>query len=311
MDIPDIPMKKTFFSLLLPSLVAVCGICTAASAQTTAPQTVTTPARTVTLDADDTQYLVNALKAQPVLMTPRLEALIRRIRGDFGSPGANFGVTTGYGLAAGQAFVGLSALYDDDGRGRINGTRRVDGSASAGIGFGDPVKGIALEMTMSVMSTNPGDSGFGDSGDVGLKVHKIFPHLHNLGVAVGWSNAGKWGSAQTAKDTVYAVASMDLPVQLVSDYPLQATLGMGNGTFRSARSLAENTNKVNTFGSLGTQLSQRTAVSASWSGNALNVGVGLLPFDAPVSVMLGITDVTKRTAEGKGYNLNIGYSFNY
>lgn len=295
------------FSRLL-ALMAGSTLLTAAFAQNAPVQAPSGPARTVTLNESDSAYLVNALKAEPVVMTPRLESLIRRIRGDFANPNANFGVTTGYGLGSGQAFVGVSALFDADRRGRVNGTDGVDGSISGGFGLGDPVSSVGLEIDTSIMSTNPNDGTFGESGEVGVKLHKVFPHLNNLGIALGWADAGKWGAARNNKDTIYAAASVDLPVHLINGYPLQFTLGGGTGSFRGSNTVA---NKVKAFGSLGTQLTERTAISTSWSGNALNVGLGWVPCDAPVSIMLGVTDVTDRTKEGLAYNLSVGYSFNY
>jgi hypothetical protein len=304
-------MHPSFQASLLVVLLASLTAAMSAHAQTPPPQTSNGPAGpAIVLSESDTKRLIEVVQmSDEQRKSPENTAFIRMIKGEFGRPGSSFGVTSGFGLAAGQSFVSVAGVYDADGRGRVNGSGRVDGSATGGIGLGNPIDSVGLEITMSLTSLNPRDGTLGDSGDVGLKVHKMFPELNNLGVALGMSNAGRWGDAKLSKHTTYAVASMDLPARLINGHPLQASLGVGNGVYRSAKSISQNTNKVNGFASLGTQINMRTAVNASWSGNELNVGMGWMPFNAPVSLNIGITDVTNRTTEGKGYNFSIGYAF--
>jgi hypothetical protein len=306
-------MQSTVSTRQLLTLAALLSAALTVQAQTPPAQTSNGPAApAIVLGEADTQRLINVVKmSEQERKSPENTAFIRMIKGEFGRPGSSFGVTSGFGLASGQSFVSVAGVYDADGRGRTNGNGRVDGSATAGVGLGNPIDSVGLEMTMSLTSLNPRDGTLGDSGDVGVKLHKMFPSMNNLGLAVGTSNAGRWGDAKLSKRTSYAVASMDMPVSLVNGYPLQASLGVGNGAYRSAKSISLNTNKANGFASLGTQINMRTAANVSWSGNELNLGMGWMPFNAPFTLNVGITDVTNRTVEGKGYNFSLGYAFGY
>ena len=221
------------------------------------------------------------------------------------TPGTTFGTPTGYGANWRQAFVGGSGALDFGGAGR------TDGSFSVGAGFGDSVKSLGAEVSMSVTSVSAGD--FGDSGSFGLKLHKIIPNTGGLGLALGWSNALDWGDTTDAEETIYGVASKTFTLRPnnTNRLPLSVSLGMGTGGFRSTGAIAAGNNDPNLFGSLGVVLIPQISLATSWTGSQWNLGMGVAPFRIPLTFTLGFTDVTENTVNGTGFNINAGYSISF
>lgn len=218
-------------------------------------------------------------------------------------PSSSFLVPSGYGASQGDAFVGISGVTagrDED---------KWDGSASVGFGLGDPVKNVGVEVSLGIISLD----GFAEDGSVGFKLHKVFPKAGNLGLALGWSNAIKWGDAGNAKDTFYGVATkaFDLRPDKDNPLPLTASLGVGTGSFRSNGAIAADDNAPNVFGSLGLRVIPEVSLVSSWSGSALGTGVSAAPFDFPLVLTAGVSDVTDNTSGGARFNGAIGYSFSF
>jgi len=254
---------------------------------------------------------VEKLRAQLGKLIEAQQASPAALNKQIGAPGTSFGNPTAYGAARGQGYVGVSGVYDHDGKGRVNGNGRLDGSMSAGVGFGDPVKAVGVEVSGNINSLNPKDGTLGDSGAFGVKMHRVLDLSSGTAVAFALTDAARWGDAKKAHRSNYAALTTNLPVKLVGNYALSATLGAGNGSYSPLSSAKKGESKVGAFVGLGTQLTERTSVSVSHVGGLTNIGVGLIPFDAPVSVSVGITDVSNKSVAGKALNINLGYAFTY
>lgn len=219
------------------------------------------------------------------------------------SPASGFLTPSAYGASQGDAFVGLSGVtagQQED---------KWDGSASLGFGLGNPEKNVGLEVSLAIISLD----GFAEDGSVGVKLHKVFPKAGNLGVALGWSNAIKWGAAGNAEDTFYGVATkaFDLRPNQDNTLPLTATVGVGTGGFRSKGAIADGTNAPNVFGSLGLRVIPEVSIVSSWSGSSLGLGASTAPFNFPLVMTAGVSDVTGNTSNGARFNGAIGYSFSF
>ncbi len=241
----------------------------------------------------------------------RVEASAASLNKSIGAPGTTFGTPTAYGAASGQGFVGGSGIYDFDSKGVSDGKGRVDGSMAVGIGFGDSQKGLGVELMGTLTSVNPTDGGFGDSGQVGVKVHRLLHAESGLAVAVATMDAGRWGDAKKSLRSNYIALTGNLPIKLVGNYAVSATVGVGNGNYRPLSAVNSGEDKLGAFASIGTQMTERTSVSISHLGGRTNIGFGLVPFNAPISVMVGITDIQSRTSTGKQMSVNLGYAFKF
>lgn len=225
-----------------------------------------------------------------------------------GAPGTSFAAPSAYGASRGQGFLGLSGIYDHDGKGMVDGSARVDGSMVAGVGFGDPVKSVGIELSGTITSLR---NTFGDSGQAGIKVHRIVDAASRTSIAFASTDAVRWGQAKLSPRSQYLAITGDLPVRLIGNYPLSVTLGAGTGSYRSLSSILADDNKLGVFGSIGTQLTERTALSLSHLGGRTNVGLGLTPFNAPISMMVGVTDIEGKSAAGKQLSVSVGYAYRF
>jgi len=219
------------------------------------------------------------------------------------APATTFGTPSAYGADWGDAFIGLAGVTQGDN------DNKADGSISLGMGFGDAVDNIGVEVSVGIISLD----GFADDGAVGIKLHKVFPEANNLGVALGWSNPITWGDANDAKDTFYGVVTQqfELRPNANNTMPLTASLGLGTGNFRSTGAIEAGDNPLNVFGSLGLRVIPEVSLVSGWTGSALGLGVSAAPFDFPLVFTAGVSDVTGNTRSGARVNAAVGYSFGF
>ena len=228
------------------------------------------------------------------------------------APGLSFGAPSAYGAGGGSVFIGISygadgqegifTFYDDDDK------KVADGSMSFGFGLGDPNK-LAAEVSVGIisMSCQNGKSCFGADGTMGVKLHKKLEGQFINGIGFGYSDLVRWGEASDFA-TIYGVASKDFKI---SDKDALFSLGIGTGSFRSKSDMDSNQNDPNLFGGIGVKLSSRISIASSWNGSTLGAGFGISPFDFPLSVSAGVTDITDVNGKGYQYSINIGYSYTF
>jgi len=219
------------------------------------------------------------------------------------SPATGFGTPSAFGADWGDAFIGLSGVTEGDT------DTKADGSISLGMGFGNAVENIGVEVSVGIISLD----GFGDDGSVGIKLHKVFPEADNLAIALGWSNPITWGDANNAEDTFYGVVTkqFELNPEATNTLPLTVSLGAGTGAFRSTGAIEAGDNALNVFGSLGLRIIPEVSLVSGWTGSALGLGVSAAPFDFPLVFTAGVTDVTGNTRSGARVNAAVGYSFGF
>jgi hypothetical protein len=222
------------------------------------------------------------------------------------SPASSAGTPTGYGASWRQAYVGVGGYLPFDGG-------NVDGSASVGFGLGDAVKSVGVELGVNVTSLGGQDLDFGQSGAVGLKVHKYF--ADGTAVAVGWSNPIKWGEVSNTKETFYGVVTRAFDLQPKNPnnrMPLTVSLGLGTGSFRSQGAIAAGDNSINFFGSLGLRIAPQVSLVTSWTGNSLNVGGSFAPLpNTPLVINAIFTDITDTFDNATGLSISAGYVFQF
>mgnify|MGYP001400725446 CR=1 FL=1 len=143
---------------------------------------------------------------------------------------------------------------------------------------------------------------------MGLKLHKLLEEDFFIdGIGLGYSNLGRWGEASDI-DTIYGVASKNFEIQGKEG---QFSLGIGTGGFRTKDDIDSGDNNPNLFGGVGIKLASRIALATSWNGSTLAAGLPLSPFDFPLSVSIGMTDLTDVNGKGAQYSVNLGYSLSY
>jgi hypothetical protein len=238
---------------------------------------------------------------QQLLIDPNLD-ISDLLEGPQAVPSSSFLTPSAYGADWREGYVGISGST-------VDGEREVDGSINFGVGFGDAVDNVGVELNAAIISLD----GFAEDGSVGFKLHKTFPQLNNLAVALGWSNPLTWGAAQDAQDTFYGVVTQryDLQPNRRNTLPLTASIGVGTGTFRSTGAIAAGDNSPNLFGSVALRVIPQVSVISSWSGSALGLAVSAAPFEAPFVITAGVSDITDNTVNSTQFVGSMGYSFKF
>ena len=228
------------------------------------------------------------------------------------APGLSFGAPSAYGAGGGSVFIGIS--YGADGQEGLftfydkNNKKVADGSMNFGFGVGDP-KNLAAEGSVGIISIacQQGESCFGADGTMGIKLHKKFEGQFFDGLGFGYSDLVRWGEASDFA-TIYGVASKDIKINNKDGL---LSLGIGTGSFRTKSDMDANKNNPNLFGGVGFKLSPRLSFASSWNGSTLGAGFGISPFNYPLSVSAGVTDITNVNGKGYQYSINIGYSYTF
>jgi hypothetical protein len=230
------------------------------------------------------KYVVNCAAAAPVTKITEQDLLNRTsigvvpevtaaaVRKRVNAPATGITTPSAFGANWGDIFVGagyqsnLPAAIAPPGEGNST----VYG---AGIGLGNARDFVGLEASYTAAGTT-----IADRGGVNFKLHKLLGE--NVAIAAGWENAIRNGytSANDPRDTYYGVVTAILPVGETSNFT--ASVGAGNGRFRTFSDLTADNNTTNIFGGLGFRLSENIAVAADYNGRNFSVSL-------PLTVKLG------------------------
>ena len=208
------------------------------------------------------------------------------------------------GVGTGDYFFGVG--YQE----RTRYTSRPDGGMEGGAGIGDPEGMVALEVTGSSFSSVRHDVM--SIGGLSFKLHRRDVQ-HFLFYAVGIENAVTWGQTDGGT-SLYGTLGHVFPLRGADDAPfgvLSASVGIGNGRFRSESEILGHRKAVGVFGGVGLRIISQVAAAADWTGQDLDVGLNITPFAHRGLVgTIGVADVTRRAGNGPRLIMSIGYGFN-
>jgi hypothetical protein len=228
----------------------------------------------------------------------QLTAMIQGAGAPAGAPGVAFGSPVGFGANWGTVGVGIGGATlpktaSDD----------YDGSMGFVAGFGDSTEAVGLEVTLNVISLR---DNFGEDGNLNLKLHR------NLGsstsVAVGVENVVPWGDAKDADESVYVVGTKVMDIGSNDRrLPLAINLGLGNGRFDDPGE-----DDVTPFAGIALMPHPQWSLIADWAGTGLNLGVSAAPvLTLPLTISVGMVNVTERNNSGSEFAGGIGYSWQF
>jgi len=228
-----------------------------------------------------------------------------------GFAASSFQAPIAFGAGWGSVGVGIYAQT-------INGTANDPGDDSDGalgfaFGLGNPDKYVGLETQVAISSvTGANDSDFGESGTFGLKLHTNLPG--GAAFAVGVVGIGSWGKLddpdpnapgqKLVESSVYAVATK---VFGLGDYPLVATLGLGDEAFQDP-----DDDGANVIGALAFYPHHQISLIAEYTGRFANAAVSVAPIRSfPLTLSLGGVNLAEEhggDAELAG-SASLGFTF--
>jgi hypothetical protein len=236
------------------------------------------------------------------------------------SPGFSISNPTGFGADNNLVFFGLS--YQN----RTRFTQTSDAEAGIGIGLGDAVKSVGVELSYSINSFGASQA-FG-SGAFNLKVHKRLSE--DTSVAVGWNQfatvvLGPGRSGNTVpfdypKNSYYASATKILRTCEDINQPfcrVALTAGIGSGVFLPFQTIVDAANErrdptgINVFGSVGVRVARPVSAVVEWTGQDLAAGLSIAPFENfPLVISPAVRDITG-AGDGARFILGAGVAFNF
>jgi hypothetical protein len=236
-------------------------------------------------DSPAQKYIVNCAPTPPVATRVTEQDILDRtsigtapsivistVRKPPNAPAGGITTPTAFGANWGDIFVG-AGYQNNIPTAILPPGDRTSTVYGGGIGLGNSKSFFGLEASY----TSAGDS-IAARGGFNFKLHKQLGD--NLAIAGGWENAIRNGynSANDPRDTFYGVVTGILPVGETSNFT--ASVGAGNGRFRTFNDLTLDNSNINLFGSLGFRFSENIAVAADYNGRNFSVGL-------PLTVKLG------------------------
>ncbi|MGL5831902.1 MAG: hypothetical protein ACRC1Z_01570 [Waterburya sp.] len=196
-----------------------------------------------------------------------------------------------FGFGSDRGFYsGLS--YQVDTRGGLDDENDGDATWGFGVGLGNAQKSVGAELSYNLASFGQNGRDFG-SGGFNLKVHRKI--ARGWGVAAGWNSFLSVGDDNDLEDSLYLATTKIFNTRSNVNSPLSrvgATVGIGNGQFRSEDDIANDNGSVNVFGSVAVRVVRPVSFVAEWSGQDLGMGVSVSPFRTiPLTVNLSARDI--------------------
>lgn len=235
------------------------------------------------------------------LSQAQVDALNAQLTAPTVAPGIAFGSPVAFGVAWGQAFMGVGGTTAPN----QGGNGGVDGSASVGLGLGNPNTFVGLEAVATVISLR---SNFGDDGDASVKLHRVLPG--RSAIAVGVDNTARWGAAKGTKAGTYIAFTKvwDFNGDMARHpVPMSFNIGAGNGRFSKPGS-----DTVGLFGGVSIAPWRQVSLIADFDGRDLNAGLSVVPFARwPLVVTAGAIHLTERYNMDTEFAGGIGYLFRF
>jgi hypothetical protein len=263
-------------------------------------------------ETQDLQNQLNQINNQPA--PDKFNTYIPKV-----SPGFSISNPTGFGADNNLFFFGLS--YQN----RTRFTQTSDGEAGFGVGLGDAVKSVGVELSYSINSF--GSSAAFGSGAFNAKVHKRISE--DTAVAIGWNqfaqiNLGSGRNGNFASDypknSYYAVGSKIFRTCEDINQPLcrvAVTAGVGSGVFLPFNTISDavaqgtDPSGINVFGSVGVRVARPVSAILEWTGQDLAAGVSIAPFDNfPLVITPAVRDITG-AGDGARFILGAGVALNF
>lgn len=220
-----------------------------------------------------------------------------------GQPVSTINTPTAYGQQLGDVYGGLG--YQD----RIRYADWRDGVAAVGLGLGDPVRYVGVDVAVSLLDTY---TDFAEDRSLSLKLHRRLPY--RSAVAVGHENL--WHTDGTdGGSSRYVVVSK---VLLLRDRPTAAlgsmvvNAGLGTDRFLSEARFARRADGVNAFGSVAVRVLPPVNAVANWTGQDLALGLSIAPVRTwPLVVTPAVVDVTGRAGDGARFAVGAGLNYRF
>ncbi|MEO3408318.1 hypothetical protein AAFN85_30665 [Mucilaginibacter sp. CAU 1740] len=211
-------------------------------------------------------------------------------------------IPSGFGGYGSYVFGGIGATYPE-----VYRNNKADLITSLGFCVGNPVKAINFATSINMTDVHR----FRDFSGNFIVSRKLFKGTSiSAGALQMFANLKQSdASASTYYVAVsHAIQTIESLTQGCSR--LTYTIGIGSGRFyeKSPKDMQAGRGKHGTavFGSISYELIQHVNVNAEWSGMNLGFSAGIRPFKAPLSLAVGVANLTRYTNDRANMVFSIG-----
>ena len=211
-------------------------------------------------------------------------------------------VPTGFGGSGFNLFGGIGGVYPQEY------TNSADLGGAIGVTIGNPFKFINAALSLNVSDV----SKLGNySGNLVLS-RRIFT---GSSISGGITNLFASSSVSDYTKTGYYVAISHAVQTIPSKTPgssrLSYGIGFGNGRFsdKSPADMLSGKGKKGTgvFANISYEIFQHVSLNAEWTGLNLGLSTGIKPFKAPLSLSLGVSNLTNYSSDKPNMVFGLGY----
>ena len=213
---------------------------------------------------------------------------------------------TGFGGSGMYVFGGLGGAYPE-----VYTNSKTDLIASVGVCIGNPVKLVNFAASLNITDV----SSFRDLSGNFILSRKLFKGTSISAGALQMFASHKQSDAPGSTFyTAVTHAVQTIPSLTPGCSRLSYTIGIGSGRFyeKSGQDIKAGRGKHGTavFGSVAFEPVRHVSVNAEWTGTNLGFSAGVRPFKMPVSLAVGVTNVTRYSAEKANMVFSLGVPLN-
>ena len=206
-------------------------------------------------------------------------------------------IPSGYGPAifSNQPGRGVSLGLGVGGVSRTAYREDPDGGVGFSLGFGNSFETVGVSLRASLNDIS--DLGNSDRVSFGFELSRYISD----GLSVSFGGENLFVRETDGQESFYAVGSWAFE-RGVLPFDGVATLGLGSGRFaeKSERDVFEGKGSDATilFGALAWHVNDNVNLIADWNGRNLSMGIAARLPKSPISVRVGVTDLTDYTGDG-------------
>ncbi|WDF76526.1 hypothetical protein PQ469_21805 [Mucilaginibacter sp. KACC 22773] len=209
---------------------------------------------------------------------------------------------TGFGGYGMYIFGGLGGAYPE-----VYRNNKADLIASVGACVGDPIEAVNFAASLNMTDVHR----FRDFSGNFILSRKLFA---GTSIAAGalqvFANNKQSDSPGSTFFMAISHAVQTLPSLTPGSSRLSYTIGLGSGRFyeKSPKDIAAGKGKHGTavFGSISFEVIRHFTLNTEWTGMNLGLSAGIRPFKTPISLGIGVANLTKYSSDRANMVFSIG-----
>ncbi|EHQ27548.1 hypothetical protein [Mucilaginibacter paludis] len=210
---------------------------------------------------------------------------------------------TGFGGSGTYVYGGLGGTYPE-----LYAKNKTDLIAFGGLSFGNPVKAVNVAIGLNMTDVHR----FSDFS-TNLNISRQLPAGNS--VAIGtfqlFTNSAQTDSKGTTFYLVFSHAVQWLPSKTPGASALTYSLGIGSGRFlyKSPADIKAGKGQYATavFANVSYEIIRNVNINTEWYGTNLGISAGVRPFANPLSISVGVDNLTQYSGDHASMVFTIGY----